>query len=205
MGQGFRILKTAETIAHNGSGKTINHSDERWFIETLYRKKSGEFFLYGSGGIFTKYAKQTGPNSWKRSEVILPLTEDEAKQWAMNNLGDDGYRDTCQRIEDKPVPVVKEKRQYTRRESAVTPEEVETAICREYPEFFPHGSETDGERSHRRKGSGIYAVYSCDILYIECRQEGMPENSREYMDRVTKLRHVIDRYYGEETQRFCGS
>lgn len=22
------------------------------------------------------------------------------------------------------------------------------------------------------KGSGIYAVYSCDILYIECRQEG---------------------------------
>ena len=36
--------KTAETIAHNGSGKTINHSDERWFSETLYRKKSGEFF-----------------------------------------------------------------------------------------------------------------------------------------------------------------
>lgn len=27
--------KTAETIAKNGSGKTINHSDERWFNETL--------------------------------------------------------------------------------------------------------------------------------------------------------------------------
>ena len=94
--------KTAETIAHNGSGKTINHSDERWFTETLYRKKSGEFFLYGSGGIFTKYAKQTGPDSWERSEAILPLTEDEAKQWAMNNLGDDGYKDVCQRIEEKP-------------------------------------------------------------------------------------------------------
>lgn len=120
--------KTAETIAHNGRGKTINHIDERWFSETLYRKKSGEFFLYGSGGIFTKYAKQTGLNSWERSEAILPLTEDEVREWAMNNLGDDGYNDICRRIEEKPVPVVKEKRQYTRRESAVTPEEVETIV-----------------------------------------------------------------------------
>ena len=120
--------KTAETIAHNGSGKTINHSDERWFTETLYRKKSGEFFLYGSGGIFTKYAKQTGPNSWERSEAILPLTEDEVREWAMNNLGDDGYRDICQKIEEKPVPVVKEKRQYTRRDSAIDPEKVKTVI-----------------------------------------------------------------------------
>ena len=93
--------KTAEIIARNGSGKTINHSDERWFSETLYRKKSGEFFLYGSGGIFTKYARKTGPNSWERSEAILPLTEDEVKQLAMNNLGDDGYKDICQRIEAK--------------------------------------------------------------------------------------------------------
>lgn len=120
--------KTAEIIARNGSGKTINHSDERWFSETLYRKKSGEFFLYGSGGIFTKYARKTGPNSWERSEAILPLTEDEVKQLAMNNLGDDGYKDICQRIEEKPVPVVNEKRQYNRRESSVTPEEVETII-----------------------------------------------------------------------------
>ena len=120
--------KTAETIAHNGSGRDVSHSDERWFTETLYRKKSGEFFLYGSGGIFTKYAKQTGLNSWERSEAILPLTEDEAKQWAMNNLGDEGYRDICRRIAEKPVPIVKEKRQYTCRGSTVTPEEVETII-----------------------------------------------------------------------------
>ena len=84
--------KTAEAIARNGSGREIMHSDERWFNETLYRKKSGEFFLYGSSGIFTKYAKQTGPNSWERSEAILPLTEDEVREWAMNNLDDDGFR-----------------------------------------------------------------------------------------------------------------
>ena len=37
------------------------------------------------------------------------------------------------------------------------------------------------------------------------RNEGMPEHSREYMDRVTALRHVIDDYYGEKSQQFCGS
>lgn len=120
--------KTAEIIARNGSGREVSHSDERWFNETLYRKNSGEFFLYGSGGIFTKYAKQIDENTWERSEAILPLTEDEVKQWAMNNLGDDGYKDICQRIEEKPVPVVKEKRQYTHRDSAVTTGEVETII-----------------------------------------------------------------------------
>ncbi len=120
--------RAAEIIANNGSDRTINHSDERWYRETLYRKKSGEFFLYGSGGIFTKYAKQTGPNSWERSEAILPLTEDEVREWAMNNLDDDGYRNICQKIEEKPVHVVKDKRQYTRRDSAVDPEKIETVI-----------------------------------------------------------------------------
>jgi len=133
--------KTAETIARNGSGREVSHSDERWFNETLYRKKSGEFFLYGSGGIFTKYAKQIGPNSWERSEAILPLTEDEVKEWAMNNLGDNGYKDICKKIEEKPVPVVKEKRQYTRRESAVTSEEIETII--EYIRKKPSISQLD--------------------------------------------------------------
>lgn len=35
----------------------------------------------------------------------------------------------------------------------------------------------------------------------EYRNEGMPEHSREYMDRV----NVIDDYYGEKSQQFCGS
>ena len=120
--------KTAEVIARNGSRREVSHSDERWYNETLYRKRSGEFFLYGSGGIFTKYAKQTGPNSWERSDAILPLTEDEVKQWAMNNLDDNGYKNICQKIEEKPVPAVKEKRHYTHRENTVIPEEVETII-----------------------------------------------------------------------------
>lgn len=99
--------KTAEVIARNGSGREVSHSDERWYNETLYRKKSGEFFLYGSGGIFTKYAKQIDENTWERSEAILPLTEDEVKQWAMNNFDDNGYKNICQKIAKKPVKMRK--------------------------------------------------------------------------------------------------
>ena len=43
------------------------------------------------------------------------------------------------------------------------------------------------------------------LLYTQCKHEGMQEHSREYMDRVTKLRLKIDEYYGEESQKFCGS
>lgn len=82
----------------------------------------------GSGGIFTKYAKRTGPNPWERSEAILPLTEDEVREWAMNNLDDDGYRNICQKIEEKPMPVIKEKRHYACRDSAVDLAKVETVI-----------------------------------------------------------------------------
>lgn len=49
------------------------------------------------------------------------------------------------------------------------------------------------------------SMLSTLITYIACKQEGMPEHSREYMDRVTALRHKIDAYYGEKTQQFCGS
>ena len=43
------------------------------------------------------------------------------------------------------------------------------------------------------------------VIYTQCKHEGMQEHSREYMDRVTKLRLKIDEYYGEESQKFCGS
>lgn len=49
------------------------------------------------------------------------------------------------------------------------------------------------------------SLLSTLVTYIECQQEGMPQHSREYMDRVTALRHKIDDYYGEKSQQFCGS
>ena len=59
--------------------------------ETLYRKKTGEFFLYGEGGPATKYARSAGNNSWSGGEEIIPLTVEAAREWAEEHLTADEY------------------------------------------------------------------------------------------------------------------
>ena len=59
--------------------------------EDLYRKRTGEFFLHGSGGPMTKYSVQTGGNSWSGSEMIIPLTVGKAKEWAEQSLSGEEY------------------------------------------------------------------------------------------------------------------
>lgn len=48
--------------------------------EDLYRKKTGEFFIYGEGGARSKYAQRTG-NLWCSGKAITPLSEKEAKSF----------------------------------------------------------------------------------------------------------------------------
>ena len=59
--------------------------------ETLYRKRTGEFFLFGSGGANTKYSKYIGSNNWAGSEVIIPLSWEEAQEWAEKHLDTEHY------------------------------------------------------------------------------------------------------------------
>lgn len=60
--------------------------------ETLYQKKTGEFFLHGEGGPASKYAEQTGQNSWTGGEKIIPLSYETARQWAEDHLTADQYQ-----------------------------------------------------------------------------------------------------------------
>ena len=59
--------------------------------ETLYRKRTGEYFLHGEGGAMSKYARAIDTNSWSGSEDIKPLTVEEARRWAEKNLDADEY------------------------------------------------------------------------------------------------------------------
>ena len=61
------------------------------FSETLYRKKTGEFFLCGEGGPMTKYAVAEGSNSWRGGSRIMPLSFQEAREWAEKHLDGDEY------------------------------------------------------------------------------------------------------------------
>ena len=61
--------------------------------ETLYRTKTGEFFLHGEGGPMTQYSEAVGQNSWKAGDRIMPMTFEEARQWAEEKLSADDYEE----------------------------------------------------------------------------------------------------------------
>ena len=78
--------KELGTWGNPGSWRDFNHMEE-----TLYRKKTGEFFLHGEGGPMTKYARAVEQNSWSGGERIMPMTFAEARAWAEEHLEADEY------------------------------------------------------------------------------------------------------------------
>lgn len=82
--------ETAKLVGfYRSSGIAIN--DFKYFEETLYRKKTGEFFLRGEGGPASRYTKSIGNNSWTGDIKIIPLSLDSAKKWAEKHLEVDEY------------------------------------------------------------------------------------------------------------------
>ena len=65
--------------------------DFTYWRETLYRKNTGEYFLYGEGGPASKYAEVVGQNEWMGGEKIIPLSTETAKAWAEEHLTADEY------------------------------------------------------------------------------------------------------------------
>lgn len=69
---------TAKFIKTYSSGLSI--SDFRYYDESLYLKKTGEFFLYATGNGASEYAGKYGDLRGP-GEKIVPLTLDEARAW----------------------------------------------------------------------------------------------------------------------------
>lgn len=63
-----------------------NQSDFSWYCETLYQKKTGEFFLHCDGNAASPYSKRCGQNEWCGAEIIKTMTYTEAQKWAENHL-----------------------------------------------------------------------------------------------------------------------
>ena len=68
-------------------------------LENLYRKKTGEFFLYVLNGSISKLANRKLTNKPKY-ENIIPLTIEEAKEWVEECSDSDTYEKTFE-IEDE--------------------------------------------------------------------------------------------------------
>lgn len=69
----------------------LNSRDYGYLEETLYQKRTGEFFLYGYGGPASKYAEVNATGDWESGEKIIPMSPDDARAWAEKNFSADEY------------------------------------------------------------------------------------------------------------------
>lgn len=82
--------ETAERVGLWDNGYCTN--DFNYCSEDLYRKRTGEFFLHGEGHAMSIYASHEG-NSSGWGEQIIPLTYQEAQEWAEKHLTGDEYEE----------------------------------------------------------------------------------------------------------------
>ncbi len=80
---------TATMIAEHETGELT--SDLTYACETLYRKRSGEYFLHGEGGAMTVYARNVGFGNTGYGERIIPLTYGQARTWAEEHMSTEAY------------------------------------------------------------------------------------------------------------------
>lgn len=83
--------ETAEKVGSYWNGRSA--SDFDYCEESLYKKRTGEFFLYGEGGARSKYARSAGQNCWSGGEMITPMTYEEAQAWAEEHLTGEEYEE----------------------------------------------------------------------------------------------------------------
>ena len=89
---------TAKAVANWWNGYSMR--DFNFCEETLYKKKTGEFFLHGNGGALSPYTKSCGQNCWSGAEEIIPMTIDEAKEWAEEHIDADEYIEIFGEVEE---------------------------------------------------------------------------------------------------------
>jgi len=89
---------TAKRVASWTTGGSI--SDFRYASEELYRKKTGEFFIYGEGHAMTRWGKSSdGGNTRGWGEDIQPLTTEDAKDW-VERYSNENYEDIFGEVEE---------------------------------------------------------------------------------------------------------
>ncbi|MFR4401210.1 MAG: hypothetical protein ACLT3C_02285 [Peptococcus niger] len=92
-----------ETAKYIGSGfANCGVTDFKYFEESLYLKKTGEFFLHGEGGPASKYAKEFDGSMWG-DEKIIPISLEEARAWGEKYLSPDEYEKVFEVEEEDSV------------------------------------------------------------------------------------------------------
>jgi hypothetical protein len=76
------------------------YGDFNYCEETLYRTKSGKYFLHGEGGAMSIYSESCGNNSRSGGEEIIPMSREAAMRWAEEHLSGDEYETIFGEVEE---------------------------------------------------------------------------------------------------------
>lgn len=74
-------------------------NDFRYIEETLYRKRTGEYFLYCYGGPMTRYSERVG-DAYGYGAEIIPLSYEDACSWGEDHMDADAWQDEFGPAED---------------------------------------------------------------------------------------------------------
>ena len=81
--------ETAKMLGETWEGA---RNDFNFWREELYKKRTGEFFIYGEGGANSRYSEYIPEaNAYAGGEEIRPISEAEAKKWCETHLSVDEY------------------------------------------------------------------------------------------------------------------
>lgn len=89
---------TAQKIAEWDNG--LPGGDLDYISESLYQKRTGEFFLHGDGGA-RSWAAVPDYDAMAPGERIRPLSEEEAREWCERHLD----ADMCEAIWGEPEEI----------------------------------------------------------------------------------------------------
>ena len=89
--------ETAQLVGEWSEGY---RNDFAYIEETLYRKRTGEYFLYGYGGPMSRYARRVAGGNFAGGEEIAPMSYDEARMWAERHMDPDAYEEEFGEVEE---------------------------------------------------------------------------------------------------------
>ena len=70
----------------------FHDTDPKYFEEWLYKKRTGEYFMVGEGGAMSAYAKTCEDGSLGYGKKIIPMSYQEANEWATAHMTRLAYR-----------------------------------------------------------------------------------------------------------------
>lgn len=95
-----RMYNTETATEIDWKENMANRGDYNYRKETLYRKKTGEFFLYDYGNALSERCKLKGNGLYEPTEEIIPISEEYAKTWVERYCDVDTYIELFGAVEE---------------------------------------------------------------------------------------------------------